>query len=140
MAGTSQARVIYLSPLVFGFAHLHHFYESRISNPGLPILTAAAISLLQFSYTYLFGIYATFIFMRTGSLLAVISIHMFCNYMGLPRFWGSVDPYWMHDRDASKPARVGAWTAIYYILLVMGMVSWVRSLYPLTESPNALVG
>lgn len=71
---------IFLSPLIFGLAHIHHFYEFRITNAKTPITAALARSVLQFAYTYLFGVFATFIFLRTGSLLAIIAIHMFCNY------------------------------------------------------------
>ncbi|KAL6850895.1 CAAX prenyl protease [Amphichorda felina] len=85
LAGHSMGSTVFLSPLVFGLAHLHHFYEFRVTHPHIPVTAAAARSVIQFSYTYLFGIYATFIFLRTGSLLAVAIVHAFCNSMGLPR-------------------------------------------------------
>lgn len=52
--------------------------------------TAAALAdaqvLLQYSYTYLFGCYATWLLLRTGHIWAAILPHAFCNYMGFPRF------------------------------------------------------
>lgn len=136
-----MSSTIFLSPLVFGLAHLHHFYEFRVTNPGVSIIAAVARSVLQFSYTYLFGIYATFIFLRTGSLLAVIVVHSFCNTMGLPRVWGRVQPYWYSWGDLEDPGNRGvqAWTGIYYVLLFGGVFAFYLGLYPLSYSNMALV-
>jgi prenyl protein peptidase len=131
--------VIYLSPLVFGIAHVHHFYEFRITHPHVSLPAAVVRSVIQFSYTYLFGIYATFIFIRTGSLPAVILIHTFCNYMGLPRVWGQLEPYWLPQEGNPRSATVAMLTVAYYIILVGGLVGWWRNLFYLTDSPMRLV-
>ncbi|KEY67290.1 hypothetical protein S7711_04543 [Stachybotrys chartarum IBT 7711] len=138
LAGSSHTRVIFLSPLVFGLAHLHHFYEFRLTNPGVSLAAAIARSVLQFSYTSLFGMYATFIFVRTASLPSVVLIHTFCNYMGLPRFWGSVEPHWLYGSEPRASSSTRLWTGIYYALLVGGLVLWWQNLYALTETPMAL--
>ncbi|KAI1638822.1 hypothetical protein F4809DRAFT_598144 [Biscogniauxia mediterranea] len=141
VARTSVSRTVFLSPVIFGLAHFHHFYEFRLSHPHVPVAGGLLRSLVQFAYTSLFGAYATFLFLRSGSLLAIFAAHAFCNVMGLPRFWGRVDP---------PPPEVGAgagaggrpsvlWTVVYYVLLVAGAASWWRLLGPLTESGNALV-
>lgn len=137
-AGTSLTGAIFLSPLIFGLAHVHHFYEFRITHSHTPLPVAIARSILQLSYTTLFGAYATFLYMRTGSLLSVILVHTFCNCMGLPRVWGYVDPYWLPDQERVKPSSLRLWTAIYYVLLVGGLLAWSKNLYSLTESPMAL--
>ncbi|CAM1510309.1 Fc.00g006440.m01.CDS01 [Cosmosporella sp. VM-42] len=137
-AGASLTGTIFLSPLVFGLAHLHHFYEFRITHPRTPLPVAIARSLLQLSYTSLFGAYATFIFMRTGSLLAVILVHAFCNSMGLPRLWGQVEPIWLLERGEVASSSTRLWTAVYYSLLVAGLVAWWQNLYSLTETPMAI--
>lgn len=90
LSQTPIRTVIFITPLVFGAAHLHHFYEFRISHPHTPLTLAIARSLFQLAFTTIFGAYVTFIYLRTGSLLAVVLIHSFCNFMGLPRFWGRV--------------------------------------------------
>ncbi|KAI2639519.1 hypothetical protein GGS26DRAFT_271860 [Hypomontagnella submonticulosa] len=138
-ARTSVTTTMFLSPLVFGLAHLHHFYEFRLSHPNVPAVAALMRSVLQLGYTTLFGAYATFLFLRSGSLLAVFVVHAFCNYLGLPRFWGRVYPAVVIGRggEAWKPSI--AWTIAYYILLVVGAVSWYRNLGALTDSSNALV-
>ncbi|KAH8156449.1 hypothetical protein CIB48_g11797, partial [Xylaria polymorpha] len=147
---TSVARTIFLSPVIFGLAHFHHFYEFRVTHPHEPVVMGLLRSLLQFSYTSLFGAYATFLFLRTGSLLAIFVVHAFCNIMGLPRLWGRVEPEsdddgagGNDDRDGGKAGlkRLKAsilWSVIYYVLLVGGAVGWWRNLGALTTSDNAL--
>lgn len=138
-AGSSLTTTIFLSPLVFGLAHLHHFYEFRVTNPETPLAVAIARSVIQLSYTSLFGAYATFLFLRTGSLLAVTLVHAFCNCMGLPRVSGRLEPYWLSDEQLSRPdSGVRIWTGAYYVLLVAGAVGWWWNLYALTESTMAL--
>ena len=42
--------------------------------------------LFQLSYTTAFGWLATYLFLRTGHLLAPVLAHCACNYLGLPHF------------------------------------------------------
>lgn len=107
----------------------------------MPLFSAVARSVLQFSFTTLFGAYATFIFLRTGSLLAAVVVHAFCNAMGLPRFWGAVQPYWLSVYDPKTPGSGAApgWTILYYCLLFAGAWAWWVNLGPLTASDAALV-
>ncbi|KAI1203184.1 CaaX protease [Nemania serpens] len=155
LARTSVARTVFLSPVIFGLAHVHHFYEFRLTHPHEPVATGLLRSLLQLAYTSLFGAYATFLFLRTGSLLAIFAVHAFCNVMGLPRLWGRVEPPSSSsddadgdsdagDRDAGKPPPRNArpsllWSVVYYVLLVGGAVGWWKNLGVLTASDNALV-
>lgn len=132
LARTRLAQTIFLSPLVFGLAHVHHFYEFRITHRGVPATAALLRSAFQLGYTSLFGAYATFVYLRTGSLLAVFAVHVLCNCMGLPRVWGRVE-----GRGGLPLSR--AWSLVYYLLLVVGAVAWWRGLWALTESGNALV-
>ncbi|PHH84120.1 hypothetical protein CDD83_2443 [Cordyceps sp. RAO-2017] len=138
LAGSNLSSIVFRSPLVFGLAHLHHFYEFRITHPHSTLTAGIVRSLLQFSYTSVFGAYATFLFLRTGSLLAVIVVHAFCNCVGLPRLWGSVEPYWTLSRDSRASNSLTKWTALYYMLLLGGCVSWYANLYYLTQSSLAL--
>ncbi|KAI0816659.1 CaaX protease [Xylaria sp. FL0064] len=151
IAQTSVARTIFLSPVIFGLAHFHHFYEFRVTHPHEPVVTGLLRSLLQLTYTSLFGAYATFLFLRTGSLLAIFVVHAFCNTMGLPRLWGRVEPSPDMDDAANNEDRNGGktssrrfkatimWSVVYYILLVGGAVGWWKNLGPLTASANGLV-
>jgi prenyl protein peptidase len=137
VAQTSVTKTIFLSPVIFGLAHLHHLYEFRISHPQVPVSIALLRSLLQFTYTSLFGAYATFLFLRTGSLLAIFVVHAFCNCIGLPRFWGRVEPTSELGEANAKPSII--WSVIYYVLLFVGAYLWWRNLGPLTQSTNELV-
>jgi prenyl protein peptidase len=141
-----------LTPVIFGLAHVHHFYEFRITYPHTPIIGTILRSLLQFAYTTLFGGYVTFLFLRTGSLLSVVLVHAFCNWMGFPRFWGRVsagetvptsdfgdaERIENHGPSRSNEQLSIIWTVLYYVLLVVGAVSWWNSLWTLTESESAL--
>ena len=151
LSQTSNTTIIFLTPIIFGLAHVHHFYEFRISHPHTPVVSALLRSLLQFTYTTLFGGYATFIYLRSGSLLGVILVHAFCNWMGFPRFWGRItsgDTVIGPDVGGGKRdengtvfnnGRLGVmWTVVYYVLLVVGAVAWHKLLWPLTESVSPL--
>ncbi|KAI2630607.1 hypothetical protein GGR54DRAFT_161725 [Hypoxylon sp. NC1633] len=138
-AQTPVTTTIFLSPLVFGLAHLHHFYEFRVTHPHVAASLVLLRSLLQLGYTTLFGAYATFLFLRSGSLLAVFLVHAFCNCLGLPRVWGPVEPAAAVDAGGQSPRPSVLWTVGYYVLLVAGAVGWYRNLGSLTESENALV-
>ena len=87
---TPYVRLIFLTPLYFGIAHIHHFYEYRLTHPHSPLIPSLVRSLFQFTYTSVFGWYAAFLFLRTGSLWSCVIAHAWCNAMGLPRFWGRV--------------------------------------------------
>ncbi|KAL1858978.1 CAAX prenyl protease [Diaporthe australafricana] len=137
LARTPLARTIFISPLVFGLAHVHHLYEFRVTHPGVPLAAALLRSAFQLGYTTLFGAYATFVFLRSGSLLAAFAVHVLCNSMGLPRVWGRVEG---RSRDGRSVIVVGGgWSVAYYVLLVVGALTWWRKLWALTESGNALV-
>ncbi|KAK3401171.1 hypothetical protein B0T20DRAFT_391012 [Sordaria brevicollis] len=126
------SQTIFLSPIIFGLAHVHHFYEFRLQNPRVPVFAALLRSIFQFSFTTLFGAYATFVFIRTGSLLAAFAVHAFCNGMGLPKVWGRVERYDGRGNDK-------VWTGVYYALLVAGAYGFGRELWVLTEGGNGLV-
>jgi prenyl protein peptidase len=123
---------------VFGLAHLHHFYEFRVTHSETPLFAAIARSVFQLTYTSVFGAYATFLFLRTGSLLAVIAVHALCNSMGLPRIWGFLEPYWLPVDELTQSKTILKWTVPYYLLLLGGSILWWQTLSSLTTSPNAL--
>jgi prenyl protein peptidase len=135
----SLKSIIFLSPVIFGLAHVHHFYEFRITHPKVPLVAAIVRSVVQFTYTSLFGAYATFLYLRTGSLLAVIVVHAFCNSMGLPRFWGLVQPYWARGDQQQLRRATLLCTILYYILLVGGLVAWLKNLFAMTENNASLI-
>jgi prenyl protein peptidase len=81
-SGLSVLQVTFVAPLFFGIAHVHHA-ATRLSN-GERLPSVVLVTLFQFVYTSLFGSYASYVFIRTGSVLAVTVSHAYCNWMGLP--------------------------------------------------------
>ena len=152
--GPSPLTLVFTTPLYFGIAHVHHLYEFTLTHPFAGVGQALVRSLMQFGYTTLFGWYASFLVLRTGSVWGVIIVHAFCNWMGLPRVWGKVGGVAIEGGVLGGPVRgkedqerreggggglgVG-WTVAYYLVLIAGAVIWWTALWPLTVSENALV-
>ncbi|KAL8908205.1 MAG: hypothetical protein Q9207_000926 [Kuettlingeria erythrocarpa] len=146
----SPTRVVLLTPLYFGIAHIHHFYEFVLTHPHTPWAPSIIRALIQFTYTTIFGWYATFIFVRTGDLVSVTLVHSFCNWAGLPRIWGRVKPRVaiggpFSGRKEDSNSEQGRerncsllWSTAYYLLLVAGAIGFHRYLWTLTDSPRAL--
>lgn len=98
LAKVSPTRIVFLTPIVFGAAHIHHIFEFVRDNSkpgrnipfGKVLLIGIARSFFQFAYTSLFGFFAAFVYLRTGNVFATITAHTFCNIMGFPRVTGKV--------------------------------------------------
>ena len=138
LARVSPGHIVFITPLYFGIAHIHHFYEFRLTHPDTPISVALLRPIFQFGYTTIFGWYASFIYLRTGSLWAAFLVHSFCNWNGLPRFWGRIEVEPRFGKAGHGTLHIG-WTAVYYLLLLIGALSFAQLLWPLTESYHALV-
>ncbi|PWY79230.1 CaaX prenyl proteinase Rce1 [Aspergillus heteromorphus CBS 117.55] len=147
IAKVNPGRIVFVAPLYFGIAHVHHFYEFRLTHPDTSVIAVFLRSMFQFGYTTIFGWYATFLYLRTGSLPAAILAHTFCNWCGLPRLWGRVEagvpfaPPFAKGKDDSDGSygQLGlGWTVTYYLLLVGGAVGFYYALWPLTDSVHAL--
>ncbi|KAK9466625.1 CAAX protease self-immunity-domain-containing protein [Lipomyces arxii] len=124
-SGMSPVKSIWVSPLYFATAHIHHAYEVYTESPDA-LSFAIISSLFQFGFTTLFGWYSTFLFLRTGSVWPPFIAHAFCNSMGVPRLGARLEgPAW--------------YTHLYNALLVGGAISFGLLLYPLTKTPNAII-
>ena len=78
-------KTVLITPLFFGMAHLHHIIEGYCLNQeALQVLCAQ--HLFQFTYTYIYGAYSSYLFIRTGSFFSSFLSHAFCNLMGFPNF------------------------------------------------------
>jgi len=78
----TNKQAILISPLFFGIAHFHHMVE-RIRK-GQDIMTSFLVSMFQFTYTTIFGMYSALLFVRTGHFVAPFVVHAYCNFMGFP--------------------------------------------------------
>ncbi|GLI60557.1 hypothetical protein VaNZ11_002715 [Volvox africanus] len=85
LEGLSFQNVVFLTPLFFGAAHLHHVIH-LLRHQQVPLGRAVATASFQFLYTMVFGWLATFLFLRTGHLMAAAAAHIFCNWIGFPPF------------------------------------------------------
>ncbi|KAG5680967.1 hypothetical protein PVAND_010442 [Polypedilum vanderplanki] len=109
---------IFITPMFFGVAHLHHMIERLRS--GMDKRTAIIISFFQFFYTSVFGIYSAYLFVRTGHFVAPFIAHAFCNHMGFPD---------IPDLIAQpEPKRF-----VFLILYVLGLVGFILLLPTMTE-------
>lgn len=99
-----------LGPFLFGICHAHHLYE-RTQRFGLQ--QAILTTLFQVGITTVFGMYASYLFLRTGHIIPCILVHSFCNYMGVPE----VTP----DRP------------FVFALHVVGVLLWLMLVQPLTD-------
>lgn len=110
---------VFIAPLPFALSHLHHIFDDM--RKGTSKQAAVLRRAFQMSYSYLFGAYATFLFVRTGNIVAPIISHSICNSMGLPLFG-----YIKHYPDRST--RILLWSSY-----IAGFVAWLLLLKPLTE-------
>lgn len=85
-AGVSRRTLLFASPAFFGIAHAHHAYNVYLQGGRTRAAAkrGAVTAAVQFAYTMVFGWYANFLFLRSGSVLAPTTAHVWCNVMGLP--------------------------------------------------------
>ncbi|KAF8997171.1 CAAX protease self-immunity-domain-containing protein [Cyathus striatus] len=122
MSGASRTKMIFLSPLVFGLAHIHHAWDTynRYGRTREALKRAVLGSVFQLLYTTLFGSIASYLFLRTGRLYPALSAHVFCNIMGVP--------------GVSGVRRYVTTLAAY----VLGIAGFVYTLPRWTETPGSL--
>ncbi|CAM9674167.1 unnamed protein product [Chrysoparadoxa australica] len=81
-SGVNRGTAIWCSPVLFGLSHVHHIRERLRS--GCSVVAALLPSLVQLTYTTLFGAYAAFVFIGSSCLTSTVLVHSFCNCMGVP--------------------------------------------------------
>ena len=103
---------------------LEHFKQnSDDPRQRMSPMTIVLAHLFQFSYTYIFGVYSSFLFIRTGHFLPSLIVHSLCNGFGVPDLLTLFD---RHDRHAKRR---------YFLILsyVGGVWLFSANLYHLTE-------
>ncbi|XP_045128744.1 CAAX prenyl protease 2-like [Portunus trituberculatus] len=114
----TPGKAIFVAPLFFGVAHLHHAVDRL--NAGITLPAVILISSFQFLYTSVFGFYSAFLFIRTGHFLPLFAVHAFCNHIGVPEV----------KEMLKAPAPLRSKLMACHVL---GLVAWYFLLYPLTE-------
>ena len=118
----SFSQTCYLTPLYFGIAHLHHIIEGIAVNDGKRTLLSIIFEhLFQFFYTYLFGLYSSFLFLRTANFFPCFISHSFCNLMGFPNL------------NELKYSLFGYKRWLVVSLYVIGLILFLYLLKPLTK-------
>jgi prenyl protein peptidase len=115
--GTSPLQCVFLSPLYFAMAHMHHVYD-MMKHQKRSVRQALLVCLVQGSYTMVFGWLATYLFIRSGQVTAPIAAHVFCNRMGFPKF----------DRMFAHPRK-----KVLLAVLLCGITAFALLLVPLTN-------
>ncbi|XP_030453747.2 CAAX prenyl protease 2 isoform X2 [Syzygium oleosum] len=109
--GFEKYSILILGPILFSLAHLNHFMEIYMQQKR-QIIKASMIIGLQLGYTVVFGSYASFLFIRTGHLLAPLVAHIFCNFMGLPVLFS-------HRKGIATVAFVAGMMGFLWLLFLM---------------------
>jgi len=127
MAGVPCKQMIFLTPLTFGAAHLHHAWDTfnRYGRTMSAAKRALFMSMIQLAYTSLFGFHCAFLFLRTGSIIPPIVSHIFCNIMGVPQ-------YSMHVR--SFPHRSTSIKLAY----ILGIIAYIYTMRNWTLADDTL--
>lgn len=116
----SKSRVVALAPLFFGVAHFHHAILS-VRSGQRPVIVGLQ-TMFQFTYTSLFGSYASYVFLQTRSLSAVVLCHSYCNAMGLP----DLSFIWQE----SSPLHTARWWITgAHIIGLLSFISTIKMLY-----------
>jgi len=122
LANYSWSTMIFLSPLWFGAAHLHHGWDlyNRFGKSRAALKRAVFNVAFQQLYTSLFGWFEAFVFLRTGSVWPCIVAHTFCNLHGLV-----LPGYLVHEHPSKK-------NSIWFTFL-LGIISFGFALGPWTS-------
>ncbi|KAL1239059.1 CAAX prenyl protease 2 [Trichinella pseudospiralis] len=111
--------VVLLMPIYFAAAHLHHALDKTDFVCGWRQILCVHCDRLII--TYLFGVYNTFIYLRTHHFISAFVCHALCNFIGFP------EP----EMYYSLKARWKRSLVLY--LTFIGILLWMMSLYPLTN-------
>ncbi|KRZ05006.1 CAAX prenyl protease 2 [Trichinella zimbabwensis] len=106
-------------PVYFSIAHMHHAFDQLdFYNDWRKALIVNSERLVL---TYIFGVYTTFIYLRTYHFASVYLCHVFCNFIGLPdlRMYFMLQKRWMR--------------VTVIVCTLIGICIWAKFLLPLTE-------
>lgn len=130
--------ILLLPPLFFGLAHLHHAWE--MSTVGIYSNVQIAITtLIQMTYTTLFGVFTNFVYLRTGqNFWCCFAIHAFANYMGLPKMSALCEQFDLNRSTGFRSLVSKFWKWGYVAMLLIGLVKFKGNMWELTDSRHAI--
>jgi prenyl protein peptidase len=106
----SPTKTIFITPLYFGVAHLHHAYEEYLREGKEHLTDILLTSTFQFLFTTIFGWYAAYLYIHFNTAYAPIAVHIFCNFMGVPE--------WPNGRIYRSLLFIGLASFFYLLTLV----------------------
>lgn len=75
--------VALFTPAWFAIAHVHHLLE-KLFVAKMSLTSAVLSTVIQLSYTSIFGLIASYLYISTGNIFSPIVSHVMCNFFGLP--------------------------------------------------------
>ena len=84
---------VLFTPIYFSASHLHHLLKAR-NKEKEEFRREIFVRLFQFSFTWLFGIYAGFVYIKAGrNIIAPILLHSYWNIIQIPHLktWFDID-------------------------------------------------
>ncbi|ODV77242.1 uncharacterized protein CANTADRAFT_23378 [Suhomyces tanzawaensis NRRL Y-17324] len=105
-----HTQLLLWTSLLFGIAHVHHGVV-LVRTTKLPVGMVVANAGFQTVYTTVFGMVAIQVYLWYGSVWCPAVVHAACNLMGFP---------------AITVASLAPWQALYYVLLLAGVVLFSR--------------
>ena len=105
---------------------LEHFKQNHAEqrHQRLSAMMIILLHLFQFSYTYIFGVYSSFLFIRTGHFLPSFLIHALCNWLSIPDVMNLIA---FQDGQVRRKF-------FYMMCYVIGLWLFATNLYVLTQS------
>lgn len=108
IAGGFGWNSVMISSLIFGLSHFYRiedvldYKKDLVFQDFIPVL-------FQVCFTTLFGLYVGYVYVVTGSLFAVVVLHSFCNFMGLPcmKFLDDTQPAFKYKKEVGLAYVVG---------------------------------
>ncbi|KAJ2823002.1 CAAX prenyl protease [Coemansia erecta] len=117
-AGLSPVLCIFVSPVIFGVAHVHRAASMYVQGDA-SLARIVASTGVQLAYTTVFGWIAAGLFVRTKSICGPVVAHVFCNLQGLP--------------DPSKAAGYPGLKYFIWLSFVVGLVGFLVLFEPMTR-------
>ena len=119
-----------LCPIFFAVAHVHHIFEKVYQ--GFSLSTAILSTILQMTYTSIFGFIAAMFLIKTGNIIAPIIAHIYCNYMGLPNI-GFMTPPGKVNMSSSQLSYLYPHRNLLIILHIGGLILFYFLFFPITS-------
>ena len=109
--------VALVTPAWFAVAHVHHLLE-KLFVSKIPLTSALLSTAIQLTYTSIFGLIASYLFVTTGNIASPIVSHMVCNFFGLPDL-GFLSP--PRTQNSSNLSYLHPWRFVLLLLHALGL-------------------